>query len=75
MTRTLWMSLWRGDFVEGGRGRQGVEVEHADGAAAGGGAADGHLGDVHRWLPKIVPTAPMMPGTSLCVKTSRMPSR
>ena len=35
-----------GDFGEGGGWGEGVEVEDADGVAAGGGAADGHLGDV-----------------------------
>ena len=39
-----------GDFGEGGWRRDGVEIEDADGFAAGSGAADGHLGDVHAVL-------------------------
>ena len=54
-----------------------VEIQHTNRFATGrtASAADRHLRDVHPMLPKIVPTAPMMPGTSSCVKTSRMPSR
>ena len=46
------------DFVHGDFGGVAVEVEDADGAAAGGGAADGHLADVDRVVAKTGPYRP-----------------
>src|SRR6185436_14540049 len=43
------------DFGDGVFGGEAVEVEDADGGAAGGGAADGHLGDVDPVVAKDGP--------------------